>query len=386
MVGGDERAYNAAMAPVVMGSGREMHGTTRAQRRPRPAPDAASPARRSRARRSEGRGALAVDALRGRRHAGRTRRSRAAGRRRPRPCLRALGREGVSRRTRGRRDPARGARRRGGEGRRPRDHARRRPARVAERATRPSVRPCGRRCLRAGGTRTSSPSSTAGTSGRPRWRGAGTGDHRRAGHARCGPGRVRRLRRPQVALDPRPFPQGRLARRGGGPPRRTRRRRVRRPAAGGARSRPRPGRRRERDLGQAGPAYDLGVGAGAAPPVLHRADPRPLPFARALVEPASSHHERVDGSGYHRSLSAEALSRGDRILAAADVFAALTADRPHRPAFADADAARTLEAEAGAGSTRTPSPACSPPPASGRPPRRRGGRPTSPTGRWRCCA
>jgi HD-GYP domain-containing protein (c-di-GMP phosphodiesterase class II) len=67
----------------------------------------------------------------------------------------------------------------------------------------------------------------------------------------------------------------------------------------------------------------------------------------SLVEPASSHHERLDGSGYHRSLSAEALSRGDRILAAADVFAALTAERPHRPAFAHAAAARTLEAEAG---------------------------------------
>jgi HD-GYP domain-containing protein (c-di-GMP phosphodiesterase class II) len=66
----------------------------------------------------------------------------------------------------------------------------------------------------------------------------------------------------------------------------------------------------------------------------------------SIVEPASSHHERVDGSGYHRSLPAEALSRGDRILAAADVFAALTAERPHRPAYGDDDAARTLEAEA----------------------------------------
>ncbi|MGH3117240.1 MAG: HD domain-containing phosphohydrolase [Gaiellales bacterium] len=63
------------------------------------------------------------------------------------------------------------------------------------------------------------------------------------------------------------------------------------------------------------------------------------------VQPAWSHHERVDGSGYHRSLSAEALSRGDRILAAADVFAALTADRPHRLARADDEAARVLEAE-----------------------------------------
>jgi HD-GYP domain-containing protein (c-di-GMP phosphodiesterase class II) len=66
----------------------------------------------------------------------------------------------------------------------------------------------------------------------------------------------------------------------------------------------------------------------------------------SLVQPASSHHERLDGSGYHRLLSAESLSRSDRILAAADVYAALTSDRPHRPAFRDDEAARTLEAEA----------------------------------------
>ena len=65
-----------------------------------------------------------------------------------------------------------------------------------------------------------------------------------------------------------------------------------------------------------------------------------------LVEPASSHHERLDGSGYHRSLSAESLSRSDRVLAAADVYAALTSDRPHRPAFRDDEAVRTLEVEA----------------------------------------
>jgi HD-GYP domain-containing protein (c-di-GMP phosphodiesterase class II) len=69
----------------------------------------------------------------------------------------------------------------------------------------------------------------------------------------------------------------------------------------------------------------------------------------SLVEPASSHHERLDGSGYHRSLAADSLSREGRILAAADVFAALTADRPHRPALADDAAAGILEAETGRG-------------------------------------
>ena len=69
----------------------------------------------------------------------------------------------------------------------------------------------------------------------------------------------------------------------------------------------------------------------------------------SLVELASSHHERLDGSGYHRSLPADAMSSEQRILAAADVYAALTADRPHRPAFCDDEAARTLEAEAESG-------------------------------------
>jgi HD-GYP domain-containing protein (c-di-GMP phosphodiesterase class II) len=67
----------------------------------------------------------------------------------------------------------------------------------------------------------------------------------------------------------------------------------------------------------------------------------------ALVDPASSHHERLDGSGYHRSLPAEAQSREVRLLAAADVLAALTAARPYRPALADEAAARALEAERG---------------------------------------
>jgi HD-GYP domain-containing protein (c-di-GMP phosphodiesterase class II)/DNA-binding CsgD family transcriptional regulator len=66
-----------------------------------------------------------------------------------------------------------------------------------------------------------------------------------------------------------------------------------------------------------------------------------------LVEAAASHHERVDGSGYPRSVSGEALPRGARIVAAADVFAALTAERPHRPAYDEEEACRVLEAEGG---------------------------------------
>jgi HD-GYP domain-containing protein (c-di-GMP phosphodiesterase class II) len=50
------------------------------------------------------------------------------------------------------------------------------------------------------------------------------------------------------------------------------------------------------------------------------------------------HHERLDGSGYHRGCGAAALGSAARILAAADSFQAMTQRRPHRLAL-DADRA-----------------------------------------------
>lgn len=57
---------------------------------------------------------------------------------------------------------------------------------------------------------------------------------------------------------------------------------------------------------------------------------------------ASRHHERLNGSGYHRQLEAGELSKADRILAAADVLAALTSDRPHRHAVTLDEAAQLM--------------------------------------------
>jgi HD-GYP domain-containing protein (c-di-GMP phosphodiesterase class II) len=57
---------------------------------------------------------------------------------------------------------------------------------------------------------------------------------------------------------------------------------------------------------------------------------------------AASHHERVDGSGYHRGIAAVALSRPERILATADSFQAMTEPRAHRPAMDSESAAREL--------------------------------------------
>ena len=46
-----------------------------------------------------------------------------------------------------------------------------------------------------------------------------------------------------------------------------------------------------------------------------------------------SHHERLDGRGYPRGLTAEAIDTETRIVSVADVFDALTADRPYRAAM-----------------------------------------------------
>jgi putative two-component system response regulator len=46
---------------------------------------------------------------------------------------------------------------------------------------------------------------------------------------------------------------------------------------------------------------------------------------------AWTHHERWDGSGYPRGLRGEEIPLGGRIVAVADVFDALSSDRPYRP-------------------------------------------------------
>lgn len=75
---------------------------------------------------------------------------------------------------------------------------------------------------------------------------------------------------------------------------------------------------------------------------------RPAALAR-LGAIAAAHHERLDGSGYHRSLGVASLTTPRRVLAVADVYHALTEARPHRPAFDAADAAKKVRVEVRAG-------------------------------------
>ena len=52
-------------------------------------------------------------------------------------------------------------------------------------------------------------------------------------------------------------------------------------------------------------------------------------FAELAVV-AAAHHERLDGKGYPRGLSADDISLETRIITTADIFDAITADRPYR--------------------------------------------------------
>jgi HD-GYP domain-containing protein (c-di-GMP phosphodiesterase class II) len=60
---------------------------------------------------------------------------------------------------------------------------------------------------------------------------------------------------------------------------------------------------------------------------------------------AGSHHERLDGSGYHRGLRGSALDKVGRILAAADCYTAMRSARPYRPPLEPAAAETELRLE-----------------------------------------
>lgn len=73
------------------------------------------------------------------------------------------------------------------------------------------------------------------------------------------------------------------------------------------------------------------------------------PFLAPVAAVACRHHERIDGSGYHRGLKGTTLEPASRLLAAADAFHAMTEPRDHRPPMPLAEAAELLREESSAG-------------------------------------
>lgn len=75
---------------------------------------------------------------------------------------------------------------------------------------------------------------------------------------------------------------------------------------------------------------------------------RPEPLRRIGLL-AASHHERMDGTGYHRGIGGALLSLPARVIAAADAYHAMIQPRPHRDALTQAAAADELRAEVKSG-------------------------------------
>src|SRR5262249_5020349 len=119
--------------------------------------------------------------------------------------------------------------------------------------------------------------------------------------------------------------------------------------ASGIGARPGAGGCTQRYLGQAGPLTDgewerVRLHPYYTERILERSQ-----ALKPLAICAGMHHERVDGSGYHRGSHRAEISRDARILAAADAYQAMTQPRAFRQARSPKRAAEELEAEARAG-------------------------------------
>lgn len=68
-----------------------------------------------------------------------------------------------------------------------------------------------------------------------------------------------------------------------------------------------------------------------------------LEMYKDVIEIVRCEHEHWDGSGYPKGLKAEEIPLGARIVAAADIYHALTTDRPYRPAHSHKEALQIIQ-------------------------------------------
>ena len=73
------------------------------------------------------------------------------------------------------------------------------------------------------------------------------------------------------------------------------------------------------------------------------------PMLRSLSIVVGMHHERLNGTGYHRAASGSLIPTAARLLAVADVYQAMVEERPHRSALSPTVAAQELTISARAG-------------------------------------
>jgi HD-GYP domain-containing protein (c-di-GMP phosphodiesterase class II) len=73
----------------------------------------------------------------------------------------------------------------------------------------------------------------------------------------------------------------------------------------------------------------------------------PIEYLRPALDIPYCHHEKWDGTGYPRGLKGEEIPLAARLFAVADVFDALTSDRPYRPAWSRENALAYIREQAG---------------------------------------
>ena len=76
--------------------------------------------------------------------------------------------------------------------------------------------------------------------------------------------------------------------------------------------------------------------------LLHR-----IAFLKEAAETVHTHHEHYDGTGYPQKLKGEEIPLGARLFAVADVFDALTSDRPYHTAIDYAPTAEIIREKKG---------------------------------------
>lgn len=74
---------------------------------------------------------------------------------------------------------------------------------------------------------------------------------------------------------------------------------------------------------------------------------RRIGFLEAAAEIVHAHHEHYDGTGYPRGLRGEEIPLGARLFMVADVFDALTSERPYHRAMGYEEAARVIKEKSG---------------------------------------
>lgn len=68
----------------------------------------------------------------------------------------------------------------------------------------------------------------------------------------------------------------------------------------------------------------------------------PVKQLQTITTWASYHHEKIDGTGYPFHIAGDSLSLGSRIMAVADIFTAITEDRPYRKGMEFAEVKQVL--------------------------------------------